>query len=188
MLPPSARSSRHCAHFWMSGGVGCGQQPKRSFSATAGLPRWLPPPGCSAPPFVWACVSSKPVRCRVPRRLLPWGEERRIRAPGGGRKPLTSHDPALLRDLEALVEPVTRGDPMSPLRWTCKSTRQLAAELVRQGHQVSHKTVTESCSTRSTTACRPPARPRRKPTTPTATPSSPTSTTKLRRTSSGTNR
>src|SRR5229473_6333847 len=71
------------------------------------------------------------------------GEERRIRAPGGGRKPLTSHDPALLRDLEALVEPVTRGDPMSPLRWTCKSTRQLAAELVRQGHQVSHQTVAE---------------------------------------------
>jgi len=71
------------------------------------------------------------------------GEERRIRAPGGGRKPLTSHDPALLRDLEALVEPVARGDPMSPLRWTCKSTRQLAAELVRQGHQVSHQTVAE---------------------------------------------
>ena len=69
--------------------------------------------------------------------------EHRVRAPGGGRKPLTTQDPALLRDLEALVEPVTRGDPMSPLRWTCKSTRQLAAELVRQGHQVSYKTVAE---------------------------------------------
>jgi Rhodopirellula transposase DDE domain len=69
--------------------------------------------------------------------------QRRVRAPGGGRKPLTSHDPDLLRDLEALVEPVTRGDPMSPLRWTCKSTRQLAAELVRQGHRVSYKTVAE---------------------------------------------
>ncbi len=65
----------------------------------------------------------------------------RVRAPGGGRKPLTSEDPSLVQDLEALVEPVTRGDPMSPLRWTCKSTRQLAAELVRQGHQVSHQTV-----------------------------------------------
>src|SRR2546427_13107913 len=41
----------------------------------------------------------------------------RVRAPGGGRKPLTTQDPDLLRDLEALVEPVTRGDPMSPLRW-----------------------------------------------------------------------
>jgi hypothetical protein len=67
----------------------------------------------------------------------------RVRAPGGGRKPLSSEDPTLVRDLEALVEPSTRGDPMSPLRWTCKSTRQLAAELVRQGHQVSHTTVAE---------------------------------------------
>jgi DDE family transposase len=68
---------------------------------------------------------------------------RRVRAPGGGRKPLTAEDPTLIRDLEALVEPTTRGDPMSPLRWTCKSTRQLAAELVRQGHRVSHTTVAE---------------------------------------------
>jgi len=71
------------------------------------------------------------------------GPDRRVRAPGGGRKALTAHDPALLRELEALVEPVTRGDPMSPLRWTCKSTRQLATELGRQGHRVSHQTVAE---------------------------------------------
>jgi Rhodopirellula transposase DDE domain len=70
-------------------------------------------------------------------------DQQRVRAPGGGRKSLTTQDPALLRDLEALVEPVTRGDPLSPLRWTCKSTRQLAAELVRQGHRVSHTTVAE---------------------------------------------
>src|SRR5918912_4085270 len=68
---------------------------------------------------------------------------RRVRAVGGGRKPLTTEDPALVHDLEALVEPATRGDPMSPLRWTCKSTRQLAAELARQGHRVSHTTVAE---------------------------------------------
>src|SRR6267154_2066649 len=67
----------------------------------------------------------------------------RVRAVGGGRKPLTTDDPTLIQDLEALVEPATRGDPMSPLRWTCKSTRQLAAELVRQGHQVSHQTVAD---------------------------------------------
>ncbi|TME96154.1 MAG: hypothetical protein E6I52_21700, partial [Chloroflexi bacterium] len=67
----------------------------------------------------------------------------RVRAPGGGRKPLTTEDPTLVHDLEALVEPVTRGDPRSPLRWTCTSTRQLAAELVRQGHQVSHQTVAD---------------------------------------------
>jgi hypothetical protein len=71
------------------------------------------------------------------------GPDPRVRGPGGGRKALTAHDPALLRDLEALVEPVTRGDPMSPLRWTCKSTRQLATELGRQGHRVSHQTVAE---------------------------------------------
>ena len=70
-------------------------------------------------------------------------QAQRVRAPCGGRKPLTSEDPILVHDLEALVEPTTRGDPMSPLRWTGKSTRQLAAELVRQGHQVSHTTVAE---------------------------------------------
>ncbi len=69
--------------------------------------------------------------------------DQRVRAPGGGRKARAAGDPTLLRDLEALVEPVTRGDPMSPLRWTCKSTRQLAAELSGRGHPVSHQTVAE---------------------------------------------
>ncbi len=68
---------------------------------------------------------------------------RRIRRAGGGRKPLQSHDPALVSALEALVEPTTRGDPMSPLRWTCKSTRKLAKALAGQGHQVSHTTVAQ---------------------------------------------
>jgi hypothetical protein len=68
-------------------------------------------------------------------------EPARIRPPGGGRRPLTATDPTLLRDLEALVEPLTRGDPESPLRWTCKSTAQLAAALQAQGHQVSPRTV-----------------------------------------------
>jgi Rhodopirellula transposase DDE domain len=65
----------------------------------------------------------------------------RIRAPGGGRHLAEDDDPALIRDLEALVEATTRGDPQSPLRWTCKSTRKLAAELGRLGHRVSHVTV-----------------------------------------------
>src|SRR4051812_713736 len=51
----------------------------------------------------------------------------RFRRPGGGRKTLADHDPDLLRDLETLVDPVTRGDPMSALRWTCKSAAKLAA-------------------------------------------------------------
>jgi len=65
----------------------------------------------------------------------------RARRAGGGRKPLTETDPALLEALEKLVEPETRGDPMSRLRWTTKSVRNLADELNRQGHQVSHHSV-----------------------------------------------
>src|SRR5450631_29916 len=64
-----------------------------------------------------------------------------VRRPGGGRKRLTQQDRTLLADLEALVNPSTRGDPQSPLRWTCKSTRNLAEALVSQGHRVSHHTV-----------------------------------------------
>jgi hypothetical protein len=67
----------------------------------------------------------------------------RIRRPGAGRKPTISNDPSLLGDLEALVEPTTRGDPESPLRWTCKSVRNLAEALRAQGHQVSHTLVAE---------------------------------------------
>jgi len=62
----------------------------------------------------------------------------RIRRPGGGRKAATALDPGLADALERLVEPVTRGDPDSPLRWTCKSTRRLAGELQAQGYQISH--------------------------------------------------
>ena len=68
---------------------------------------------------------------------------RRIRRQGGGRKTAVSKDPTLLRDLEKLVEPVTRGDPESPLRWTCKSVRKLAEELRKGGHEVSHRVVAE---------------------------------------------
>jgi hypothetical protein len=50
----------------------------------------------------------------------------RVRRTGGGRPPVTATDPGLLAALESLLEPVTRGDPESPLRWTCKSTRRLA--------------------------------------------------------------
>jgi hypothetical protein len=65
----------------------------------------------------------------------------RLRKPGGGRKRATDADPGLASALERLVDPLTRGDPMSPLRWTCKSTRQLASELTRQGHPVCARTV-----------------------------------------------
>ena len=65
----------------------------------------------------------------------------RLRKAGAGRKALTALDPDLLPALERLVEPLTRGDPESPLRWTCKSTRTLAKELTGQGRPISDRTV-----------------------------------------------
>lgn len=67
--------------------------------------------------------------------------EARVRRPGGGRKALTTSDPELVEALEQLVDPATRGDPESPLRWTCKSTTQLADALTRQGHALSPRSV-----------------------------------------------
>ena len=69
---------------------------------------------------------------------LPGG---RIRRAGGGRRPAEDRDPQLVPALLALVEPDERGDPVSPLRWTVKSLRTLAAELTGQGHLVSAPTV-----------------------------------------------
>jgi transposase len=66
---------------------------------------------------------------------------RRIRRPGAGRKKLVEHDPGVREALERLVEPVTRGDPELPLRWTCKSLMQLARELNGHGHTISHVSV-----------------------------------------------
>jgi hypothetical protein len=79
-------------------------------------------------------------RQRRPHATL--GPER-VRRVGGGRRPLTATDPTLLPDLERLVDPVTRGDPQSPLRWTCKSTAKLAAALRGQGHTVSARKVAQ---------------------------------------------
>ena len=67
----------------------------------------------------------------------------KVRRAGGGRKKTAYKDSTLRSDLEKLIDPVTRGDPESPLRWTCKSVRKLAAELVRQGHRTSHRMVAE---------------------------------------------
>jgi hypothetical protein len=67
--------------------------------------------------------------------------DQRVRRPGAGRKPIEESDPTVWADLEALVEPLTRGDPESPLRWTTKSTRKLAEELGMRGHTVSARTV-----------------------------------------------
>jgi hypothetical protein len=75
------------------------------------------------------------------------GEDRstpvRVRRKGAGRRRNADKDPRLVEDLDRLVDPVTRGDPESPLRWTCKSVRKLAEELQREGHTVSYQTVAE---------------------------------------------
>jgi transposase len=67
----------------------------------------------------------------------------RVRQEGGGRKRISAQQPEILQELEQLVDPVTRGDPQSPLRWTCKSTRQLARTLTGRGYEVSYRVVGE---------------------------------------------
>lgn len=73
-----------------------------------------------------------------PRLSLPAS---RVRRSGAGRKPIAQEQPELISALDALVEPTARGDPQSPLRWTCKSTRRLADELCRQGFRVGDRKV-----------------------------------------------
>lgn len=67
--------------------------------------------------------------------------KQRVRRPGAGRRPLSETDPTLAKDLESLIDPVTRGDPESPLRWTCKSTAKLAEALKEMGHHVGETSV-----------------------------------------------
>jgi transposase len=101
----------------------------------------------------WGGISAVARATGVSQRAIRQGikelqEERdtsdgRIRRTGGGRKKTVSKEPGLCKDLEGLVEPVTRGDPESPLRWTCKSVRKLAAELQQMGHRISYQLVSE---------------------------------------------
>jgi hypothetical protein len=91
-------------------------------------------------PTVRAGIRELQQQERAPDQVL---EPDRVRRPGGGRRPLTATDPTLLRDLERLIDPVTRGDPRSPLRWTCKSTAKLAAALWAQGHPISPRKVAQ---------------------------------------------
>jgi transposase len=98
-------------------------------------------------------VSAVSRACGLSRKAIAKGIEEiaagvvpapgRIRRPGAGRKSITTHDPRLLAALERLIEPETRGDPESPLRWTCKSTRTVAAQLTRQKHPISHVKVAQ---------------------------------------------
>ena len=107
----------------------------------------------------------------------------RVRRPGGGPKRLVERQPGLLEALDKLVDPDTRGDPESPLRWTCKSTRELADALGAQGFQVSDDTVGRLLKQQRYTLQRTQKTPmpRRAPSTPTGTPSSGMSTSRPRR-------
>jgi transposase len=87
---------------------------------------------------IWAGLREIRHPDEMPADDLP---RERSRQAGAGRPFLEQVDPTLVKDLEALVEATTRGDPQSPLRWTCKSTRNLAEELERQGHRVGYRTV-----------------------------------------------
>ncbi len=90
---------------------------------------------------IWSGMRELKEMGRHPPKESP--RQQRVRRPGAGRKPLTEKDPTLVTDLDGLVEPVTRGDPESPLRWTCKSVRKLADELRAMGHQVGPQKVSE---------------------------------------------
>jgi hypothetical protein len=107
--------------------------------------------GAEARELGWGGVSAVAVAVGVSRSMVtsavaelelpPELPEGRSRRAGGGRKSAVVNDPGLAAALDALVDPATRGDPESPLRWTCKSTRQLAAALSAAGHPVSDRTV-----------------------------------------------
>jgi transposase len=87
-------------------------------------------------------ITDKTIRRGVRELQMGRGTEAgRIRQVGGGRKRLTEQDPTVVQDLERLVEPVTRGDPESPLLWTSKSTYHLSEALQQQGHQISQRSV-----------------------------------------------
>ena len=85
-------------------------------------------------------ISSGMTELRGGKRLRDAGAGR-VRAPGGGRKKVEEADPSMQRRLKSIVEETTAGDPMSPLKWTSKSTRTIAEELERAGHSVSNVTV-----------------------------------------------
>ena len=120
----------------MSGCDANGQQQRRTAYGWGGIVAVGKATGLS-PTTIRKGQAELLLRAGQPREAVPV----RVRRPGAGRKPKTEEDPELVQALEKLVDPLTRGDPQSPLRWTCKSTRTLARELTAQGHAVSDSTV-----------------------------------------------
>lgn len=136
---PSGGNTEPYKLSWTSGPGGCGQRVSQLVLGHGGVATVATATGLAA----------STIRCgRRELRQAAGGAARqaavrRVRQPGGGRTPVTAQDPALGAALEALVAPVTRGDPRSPLRWTCKSPRKLAEELTAHGHPVSRTTVAQ---------------------------------------------
>ena len=112
----------------------------------------------------------------------------RVRAAGGGRKPLSTEDPTLVRDLEALVEPVTRGDPMSPLALDVQEHPPVGCRTRSSGASSQPHDRSRGAARVSTTVCKPPERRRRAASIPIVMPNSRTSTSRRARSSSATNR
>ena len=106
--------------------------------AAAASPASPPRRGCHAPPFR---AGLKELAATPAPDAAAAAAGRRAGGAGAGRKRLTAHDPKLVQALERLVDPVTRGDPMGPLLWTCSSAARLARELSAAGHPVSERTV-----------------------------------------------
>jgi hypothetical protein len=118
----------------LSGRAACGRRRKPEPSDTGGIALVARATGLS-PATIGRGLTERDADVPLPVA--------RVRKPGAGRKRATTHQPTPLRDLEALVEPTVSGDPESPLRWTCLSTRTLAMALEALGHAVSHTVVAE---------------------------------------------
>src|ERR1019366_2493292 len=121
--------TRCCARTWMSGSGACCSGPRPVSWGGAGSGGSPGGPG-------WTRKRSPPGVREAEGEAEP-----RVRAPGGGRRKLAETDALLAAELKKLVDPETRGDPMSPLVWTTKSTRNLAGALTAAGHPVSDRTV-----------------------------------------------
>ena len=124
-------STRRCRRYWMSAVAAGGRLPSLWPSAIGG------------DALVSSATGLARETLRKGRREITQGgtPTGRIRRPGAGRPRLEQRQPGLLAALEGLVDPLTRGDPTSPLRWTCKSRAKLASGLAQQGWRVSSTTV-----------------------------------------------
>jgi len=106
-----------------------------------GLKQLLLRPDYRLKPLFEASLELQGTLFQKNQEIISSSTTKKIRKPGGGRKNLSAIDPTLIKDLERLIAPATRGDPCSPLLWTSKSTSKLAYSLKELGHKISPRTV-----------------------------------------------